>query len=179
MIRLTLTLLLAAAGTLAAKPNIILIMADDVGYECFGCYGSEQYSTPNIDRMAQNGMRFEHCYSQPLCTPSRVKIMTGISNVRNYSGFSILNRDQKTFGHFLKDAGYDTFVGGKWQLLGAEHYSKQFQGKGSLPQDMGFDRHCLWQVDKLGDRFWNPRLTIDGETKQFEKDDYGPDIVVL
>lgn len=177
MIRLTLILLLAAAGPLSAKPNIILIMADDVGYECFGSYGSKQYSTPEIDRMAQAGMRFEHCYSQPLCTPSRVKIMTGISNVRNYSGFSILNRDQKTFGHFLKEAGYDTFVGGKWQLLGAEHYSKQFKGKGSLPQDMGFNRHCLWQVDKLGDRFWNPLLTIDGELKQFGKDDYGPDIV--
>ena len=70
-----------------ARPNIILIMADDIGYECFGCYGSKQYDTPNIDRMAEQGMRFTHCYSQPLCTPSRVKIMTGLSNVRNYSAF--------------------------------------------------------------------------------------------
>lgn len=177
MTRFLLLFLFAFAGSIAAKPNIVLIMADDVGYECFGSYGSEQYSTPNIDQMAERGMRFDHCYSQPLCTPSRVKIMTGISNVRNYSGFSILNRDQKTFGHYLKDAGYKTFVGGKWQLLGAEHYSKQFQGKGALPQNMGFDHHCLWQVDKLGDRFWNPKLTIDGEVRQFEKDDYGPDIV--
>ena len=165
------------ARTEARSPNIILIMADDVGYECFGCYGSTQYSTPNLDRLAAEGMRFQHAYSQPLCTPSRIKIMTGISNVRNYAGFSVLRRDQKTFGHYLKEAGYKTAVGGKWQLLGAEHYSKEFRGKGSLPQDMGFDRHCLWQVDKLGDRFWNPKLTIDGEIKQFGEDDYGPDIV--
>lgn len=161
----------------AKPPNIILIMADDVGYECFGCYGSQQYKTPNLDRMAAEGLRFQHCYSQPLCTPTRIKIMTGISNVRNYAGFSVLRRDQKTFGHYLKEAGYKTAIGGKWQLFGAEHYSKQFRGKGSLPQDTGFDNHCLWQVEKLGDRFWNPKLTIDGKTRQFARDDYGPDIV--
>ena len=163
--------------TEAKQPNIILIMADDVGYECFGCYGSTQYSTPNLDRLAAEGMRFQHAYSQPLCTPSRIKIMTGISNVRNYAGFSVLRRDQKTFGHYLKEAGYKTAIGGKWQLYGAEHYKPQFRGKGSLPQDMGFDQHCLWQIDKLGDRFWDPKLTIDGEIRQFGKDDYGPDIV--
>jgi arylsulfatase A-like enzyme len=122
-------------------------------------------------------MRFEHCYSQPLCTPSRVKIMTGLSNVRNYSAFSVLNRDQHTFGPMLKEAGYKTFIGGKWQLFGAEHYKKRFRGKGSLPGNVGFDHWCLWQVDKLGDRYWNPLLNVDGENRQFEKDDYGPDIV--
>ncbi len=160
-----------------AKPNIILIMADDVGYECFGCYGSQQYATPNIDRMAARGMRFEHCYSQPLCTPSRTKIMTGISNVRNYAAFSVLNRDQRTFGHDLQQAGYKTFVGGKWQLLGAEHYSQQFRGKGIWPKAAGFDQSCLWQVDKLGDRYWNPLLHVDGKNRQYDADDYGPDVV--
>ena len=174
---LALIVIVCLSTAVSAKTNIILIMADDIGYECYGCYGSKQYSTPNIDRMAQLGMRFDHCYSQPLCTPSRVKIMTGISNVRNYSGFSVLNPDQKTFGHHLRDAGYKTFVGGKWQLLGAEHYSEQFRGKGSWPADMGFDKCCLWQVDKLGSRFWNPLLYFDGENHQFDKDDYGPDIV--
>jgi arylsulfatase A-like enzyme len=161
----------------ADAPNIVLIMADDVGYECFGCYGSEQYQTPHIDRLAAQGIRFDHCYSQPLCTPSRVKIMTGLSNARNYSAFSVLNRDQRTFGHMLKEAGYKTFIGGKWQLLGAEHYSKQFRGKGSWPEKTGFDHCCLWQVDRLGDRFWNPLLYINGENRQFDQDDYGPDIV--
>ncbi|MFT5322374.1 MAG: arylsulfatase A [Planctomycetaceae bacterium] len=162
----------------AKKTNVILIMADDVGYECFGCYGSKQYSTPNIDRMAKNGMLFTHCYSQPLCTPSRVKIMTGISNVRNYSAFSVLNSDQKTIGHYFKEAGYKTLVAGKWQLLGAEHYKEQFRLKGAWPDQTGFDQHCLWQVDKLGSRFWQPLLNIDGENRPFgKKTAYGPDVV--
>ncbi|GIT29838.1 MAG: hypothetical protein Ct9H300mP1_18840 [Planctomycetaceae bacterium] len=63
-----------------------------------GFYGSRQYKTPHIDRLARQGLRFRHCYSQPLCTPSRVKLMTGLSNVRNYSAFSVLNRGQKTIG---------------------------------------------------------------------------------
>ena len=161
--------------TAGNRPNVILIMADDIGYECFGCYGSQQYSTPNIDRMAERGMRFTHCYSQPLCTPSRVKIMTGISNVRNYSAFSVLRRDQKTIGEYFKDAGYQTAVAGKWQLLGAEHYSKQFRGKGTWPNKAGFDNLCLWQVDRLGGRFNNPLLWIDGKNRQFAETDYGPE----
>ncbi|MEZ6049499.1 MAG: sulfatase-like hydrolase/transferase [Planctomycetaceae bacterium] len=181
LFRLSLFLLccLLSIPAQAARPNIILIMADDIGYECYGCYGSKQYKTPNIDRMAASGMRFEHCYSQPLCTPSRVKIMTGLSNARNYSAFSILNRDQRTFGHIMKEAGYRTFVGGKWQLYGAEHYfyPNMHHGKGTLPADAGFDQYCLWQIDKQGERYWNPLLNINGETRQFQSDEYGPDIV--
>jgi arylsulfatase A len=159
------------------RPNIILIMADDVGYECFGCYGSKQYSTPNIDRMARQGMRFNHCYSQPLCTPTRVKLMTGLSNARNYSAFSILNRDQQTIGHYFQAAGYETLVAGKWQLLGADHYPERFRLKGTWPRAAGFDHHCLWQVDRLGSRFWKPLLSVDGETREFGEDDYGPEVV--
>ena len=81
----------ATSQAAASRPGAILILADDIGYECFGCYGSTQYRTPNIDRMAKAGMRFTHCYSQPLCTPSRVKIMTGLSNARNYAAFSVLS----------------------------------------------------------------------------------------
>ena len=157
------------------RPNIVVILTDDIGYECFGCYGSKQYSTPNIDRMAERGMRFTHCYSQPLCTPSRVKIMTGLSNARNYSAFSVLRSDQKTIGQYFKESGYHTAIAGKWQLLGAEHYSKQFRGKGTWPNDAGFDHLCLWQVDRLGGRFHNPLLWIDGKNKQFAETDYGPE----
>jgi len=101
------------------KPNIILIMADDIGYECFGCYGSKSYETPVLDGLARTGMRFEHCYSQPLCTPSRVKIMTGQYNFRNYVNFGVLDPKQKTFGHLLQNCGYATCVVGKWQLYGS------------------------------------------------------------
>ena len=56
-----------------------MIMADDFGYECVGANGGSSYKTPVLDKMAQEGMRFEHCYAQPICTPSRVKLMTGIA----------------------------------------------------------------------------------------------------
>ncbi len=159
-------------------PNIILIMADDIGYECFGAYGSEQYETPNIDRMAEQGVKFTHCYSQPLCTPSRVKLMTGVSNVEIYSAFSVLNPGLKTIGQYFQTAGYKTAVVGKWQLLGAENYAERFRGKGTWPKDAGFDRMCLWQVDKLGSRYDQPLLYTDGENIQHEDDTaFGPQIV--
>ena len=170
-------LVLAARPVRGERPNIVLIMADDIGYECFGCYGSRQYQTPQIDRLAARGMRFTHCYSQPLCTPSRVKLMTGLSNARNYSSFSILNGDQRTIGHLFRTAGYDTLIAGKWQLLGAEHYPPLIRLKGSWPASAGFDRMCLWQVDRLGSRFWKPLMYIDGKNRQFSSDArYGPDV---
>jgi arylsulfatase A-like enzyme len=160
----------------AEKTNVILIMADDIGYECYGAYGGTSYRTPVLDRMAANGMRFDHAYANPLCTPSRVKIMTGLSNVRNYAAFSILKRSEKTFGHMMRAAGYRTAIAGKWQLYGAEQYAPRFRGKGTLPQDAGFERHCLWQVEKKGSRFWGPTITTDGETRKLDDDLYGPDI---
>ena len=57
-----------------SPPNILLIMADDVGYECFSSYGSKEYSTPRLDALAAEGIRFENCHSTPLCTPSRLTL---------------------------------------------------------------------------------------------------------
>ncbi len=75
--------LLHAAAQPAGKPNIILVMADDFGYECLAANGGQSYQTPHLDRLAAAGMRFEHCHVQPLCTPTRVQLMTGLYNVRN------------------------------------------------------------------------------------------------
>ena len=127
-----------SAASTAKRPNIILIMADDLGYECLGCYGSASYKTPNLDRLVGSGMRFEHCYAQPLCTPSRVKIMTGRSNGRNYIRFGVFDFKEKTFAHALKTAGYDTCIVGKWQLMG-----RGVNG----PYDAGFDEYCLWHME--------------------------------
>ena len=82
--------LCAAAGVFADRPNIILIMADDRGYECLSCNGSLDYKTPHLDGLAKQGVRFDHCYSLPICTPSRVKIMTGRYSYRNYEKFALL-----------------------------------------------------------------------------------------
>jgi len=96
-------LVLTVSAAAAEKPNIILIMADDLGYETIAANGCEDYKTPVLDRMAAGGMRFTQCFANPLCTPSRVKIMTGQHNVRNYQSFGLLPKNQKTFAHMLKN----------------------------------------------------------------------------
>ena len=150
-----------------SPPNIILIMADDLGYETIGAYGSSSYQTPNLDRLAREGVRFEHCYAQPLCTPTRVKLMTGQSNIRNYVDFGVLHRSQKTFANLLRDSGYQTCIVGKWQL------GKELDG----PKHFGFDEHCLWHFVQRQERYPNPTVTTNGEVKQYKDGEYGPDIV--
>jgi len=158
---------LNAAAKTKSKPNIILIMTDDVGYESFGCYGSTQYKTPEIDKLAKTGVRFTHCYSQPLCTPSRVQIMTGRYNHRNYKRFGKLETKEITFGNIMKKAGYATCIAGKWQL-GGGHDS---------PGHFGFDDYCLWHLKGRQQRYWQPRITANGKELADAKDKYGPDVI--
>lgn len=160
-------------------PNIILIMADDMGFECLSSNGSTGYSTPVLDELGARGIRFTKTISQPLCTPSRVKIMTGKYNFRNYEAFSYLNPDQRTFGHVMKEAGYATCVVGKWQLNGLK-VNKPNPEDSQRPQQFGFDEYSLWQLTKtrdLGERFANPLIEQNGETLPRDEDAYGPDIV--
>jgi arylsulfatase A len=159
-------------------PNIVLIMADDMGYECIGANGSTEYQTPNIDRLSEKGLRFEHAYSQPLCTPSRVKIMTGKFNYRNYEDFGYLNPNQKTFGNLLQDAGYSTLIAGKWQLNGLNRDNENNQDV-NRPYHFGFDEYCLWQLNRAkkdGERFANPLVTQNGKDLPRDANAYGPQI---
>lgn len=158
------------------KPNIILIMADDLGAECLSCYGSLSCKTPHLDHLAKTGIRFNHCYSQPVCTPSRVKIMTGKYNFRNYISFGILDPNEKTFAHMLKNAGYKTCVAGKWQLYGSISNSPKVRGKGILPKQAGFDEFCLWQVEQRGFRYSDPLISTNSITPQEHNHRYGPDV---
>lgn len=167
---LNITTSLLAAGTAYAQqnPNIVLIMADDMGQECLGCYGST-YNTPNLDRLAEEGIMFTNGFSQPLSTPSRVQLMTGKYNYKNYSDFAFLNHDQKTFAHLAKDAGYSTIIAGKWQLG---------QNR-NLPEHFGFDHYCLWQLTYgrfVRERYSAPLIEEDGEIRLYSPDEYGPDI---
>ena len=159
-------------------PNIVFIMADDMGYECLGCNGSTEYKTPHLDRLAENGIRFEHCYSQPLCTPSRVKIMTGQYNYRNYEDFGYLNPNQKTFANYLKEAGYSTCIAGKWQLNGLNRNNPGNQDV-NRPYHFGFDEYCLWQLHHKkneGERYANPLITQNGVDLPRNAESYGPQI---
>ena len=158
------------------RPNIILIMADDMGYEALSSNGSESCNSPNLDKLAEQGVRFTNCFSNPICTPSRAKIMTGQYNVRNYVKFGILDRGQITFAHQLKEAGYATAIAGKWQL----------GNQPDSPQHFGFERSCLWQHTRGGRsnengkridrRFVNPMLEFNGKEKDFTSGEYGPQV---
>jgi arylsulfatase A len=149
------------------KPNLILIMADDLGYETIGANGGTSYRTPVLDKLAATGARFTQCYVQPLCTPTRVQLMTGQYNVRNYIRFGTLDPRAVTFGNLLKQAGYSTCIAGKWQL-----------GRNvDLPQRFGFDESCLWQHTRRPPRYANPGLEINGAEKDYSAGEYGPDLV--
>jgi arylsulfatase A len=165
--RLFLTAILLVATAEARPPNLILLMADDFGYECVGANGGESYTTPHLDRLAAGGLRFEHCHVQPLCTPTRVQLMTGRSNVRNYLNFGTLPRSEATFGQLLQKAGYATGICGKWQL-GAEP---------DAPQHFGFAESCLWQHTRRPPRYANPGLEYNSVEKDFTHGEYGPQLV--
>lgn len=166
---------LLAAITSPIATNIILILADDVGAETIGAYGGESYRTPNIDRLAADGVRFVHAHSQPLCTPSRVKIMTGQYNFRNYKHFAYLDPAERTFAHLLREAGYSTVVVGKWQL-----FNQRFEDiEGAMPADAGFDEFLLWQMkeEERGSRYWGPVLNHNGDLRQHGQEIFGPDVL--
>ena len=152
---------------LSGKPNIILILADDLGYETIGANGGTSYRTPVLDKLAATGVRFTHCFVQPLCTPTRVQLMTGRYNVRNYINFGNMDPQAVTFGNLLKQAGYATCIAGKWQL-GQDV---------ELPKNFGFDESCLWQHTRRPPRYANPGLEINGVEKDFTNGEYGPDLV--
>ncbi|MCC6489850.1 MAG: sulfatase-like hydrolase/transferase, partial [Candidatus Hydrogenedentes bacterium] len=114
------------------RPNIIFIMADDLGYADLGCYGQKRIQTPNIDRLAAEGTRFTQCYAgAPVCAPSRCVLMTGLhtghATVRGNHGQNApqhdgeanrvpLRADDVTVATLLKRAGYATGITGKWGL---------------------------------------------------------------
>lgn len=157
----------AEAARRPDRPNVVLIMADDLGYECLTANGGESYQTPHLDRLAASGMRFEHCHVQPLCTPTRVQLMTGKYNVRNYLRFGVLPHDETTFGHVFQQAGYATGICGKWQL-GKEPDS---------PRHFGFDEAYLWQHTRRPPRYANPGLEHNARELDFTNGEYGPTLV--
>ena len=160
------------------RPNIILIMADDQGKETLGIHGGLDYKTPQLDKLGNEGLVFDNCFSLPLCTPSRVKIMTGKYSFRNYEGFGGLPKREKTFGHALQDAGYNTAICGKWQLGGKHEDILGF----------GWDEYALCNgvvpkdpkakpLLKGKERYWyNSKIIHNGKYYMTDKI-YGPDMI--
>ena len=166
-------------------PNIILIMADDLGVEGLGCYGGTSYATPRLDKLAAEGMRFSHAYAQPLCTNTRIQLMTGNYNNRNWLYFGILDPRLKTIGHYMQDAGYHTCIAGKWQLQSYDppDYpgAAMRRATGMHVENAGFDEYSLWHTghtEDKGSRYADPVIYENGKFRQDTKGKYGPDLWV-
>lgn len=159
-------LLFILSGLILAreKPNVVLILADDMGYECVNVNGGTDYSTPVLDELAAEGLRFTHCYANAMCTPSRVKLMTGKYNFRNYHDFAHLDMREYTIGNLMRDAGYATFIGGKWQLSGFFRWSTPDSLKYKRIDMQGFDEYCLWLMNLgMQKQYWDPVLEQNGQ----------------
>ncbi len=165
----------------ASRPNIVLIMSDDLGYEVLGANGGTSYQTPRLDELAQTGMRFENAHVMPLCTPTRVSLMTGKYNFRNYIGFGLIRPDEITVGHLLSNAGYNTCISGKWQLYSynpPDQYP-EYRSKGQKIEDAGFDEFCVWHAhhtEEKGSRYKNPVIFQNGTYLNDTDGKYGEDI---
>jgi arylsulfatase A len=139
---LSLLLLLACCAFAAERPNIIVAVADDLGYGDLGCYGEKVIRTPNLDRLATEGMRLTSCYAAHAnCSPSRAALMTGRTPMRLgiYNWIPMLSpmhlrREEITIATLLRNAGYATALIGKWHLNGMFNLPGQPQ-----PNDHGFE----------------------------------------
>jgi arylsulfatase A len=172
-----------AADAAATRPNILLILADDLGLEGLGCYGGLDYRTPHLDRLAANGARFTHAYAQPLCTPTRLQLLTGKYNQRNWVAFGIMVPKEKTIGHFLREAGYKTCIAGKWQFWSYDppDYpgAAQRRGIGMKIENAGFDAYSVWHAfhtEDKGSRYANPTVYQNGEFLKNTAGKYGEDL---
>jgi len=100
-------------SAISNKPNIILIVGDDVGYELLSCNGGQSYETPNLDAMASAGVRYTNCYGSPDCATSRCMILTGKYNFRNYSNWGYMSDSEKTIANVMHEAGRDRADGAR------------------------------------------------------------------
>ena len=165
------------------RPNIVFIMADDISHNALAVYGADKWTygpnvkTPNLDKLANEGMRFNHAYSCPLSTPTRVALMTGKNNGRNHIGVYYLEESQVSFGNLFQHAGYKTLLAGKWKLSG--------KTKTSFPDLFGYDEYFVTEHEGANPpRYYNPVIgmhkPLDGIVRKnitYTKGEYGPDLV--
>lgn len=146
----------------------MLILADDLGRECLGSYGGSSYPTPALDRLAAEGMRFERCFAMPKCHPSRLALLTGRYPFRTNARWGTMPDSERTFGHVLAAAGYDTALSGKWQMAKLARHPDHVAR-------MGFATSCVWGWHE-GPRYLRPVIWVDGELRHDLDARYGPDV---
>jgi arylsulfatase A len=172
----TLALFGAACGPAAAagpsKPNIIFVLADDLGIDGVSCYGADAHQTPHIDALAASGLRFRTCYAAPLCGPSRCLLMTGryafrTGGLTNQSwragGPGARSADEYPMARLMKQAGYATGQAGKWRQLGES------------PRDWGFDEYLT--DNTAGGWYWETKYNKNGQVLALPEGTYGPDVI--
>ncbi|MBQ3351746.1 MAG: arylsulfatase [Thermoguttaceae bacterium] len=162
------------------QPNIVFIMADDLGYGDVSCYGQSKFSTPRIDSLAQQGMKFTQMYAgTTVCAPSRCCLMTGVHSGHAYIrgnmhgepfGDSPLPADAVTLTRVLKDAGYSVGVFGKWGL-GAV-------GNVGDPNKHGVDRFFGYYSQMEAHNYYPPRLHDNGVQIDLDGKTYSHDLIV-
>ncbi len=168
-----------------SKPNIIYILADDLGYGDLSCYGQEKFSTPNIDKLAKEGMLFTQHYSgAPVCAPSRSALLTGLNTghtpIRGNKGVEPegeypIPKDTFTIAELLKSKGYATGAFGKWGLGGP--------GTEGDPLQQGFDAFYGYNSQMLAHHYYpqhlwdNKNKVILTENEGVNKGQYAPDLI--
>ena len=162
----------AAETSASAKPNIIFILADDLGIGNVGCYGADNYKTPHIDALASGGIRYTRAFTAPLCGPSRTLIMTGRYAFR--TGATNQDRvgqlkpsDETMLPKLLKPAGYVSSAVGKWSQLPLQ------------PSDWGFDDYLRFNGSGV---YWNKKAkgepyVVNGESKNLRDKEYMPNLM--
>ncbi|MCA8992349.1 MAG: sulfatase-like hydrolase/transferase [Planctomycetaceae bacterium] len=157
----------------ADRPNILFILADDVGQEVLGCYGGQSYATPHLDELARTGMQFRNGFSMPVCHPTRLTLMTGKYPFRHGKvtwGDFPKSEEPFTWPNLVAESGYSTYIAGKWQLclLGDDPRH---------PHRLGFEHFDLFGWHE-GPRYYEPMIYRDGAVRDDTIGHYGPDLYV-
>lgn len=183
-----------ASAKEAPRPNVVLILIDDLSHYGVTAYGADRLSewsglfenikisTPRIDRLAEQGLRCDQAYAYPLCEPTRIALMSGQYNSRNFLRCKSQHASEITFGDVFQNAGYATGIFGKWKQTRG---TKEIPGKDYI-FEFGWDEFCCFDVVGENQRFINPKLVINGEIHNYAgRTDvdpatgrrwYGPDI---
>lgn len=177
-------LALSSCEVAKTKPNVILLMADDMGWAQTGYYGHPLMKTPNLDAMARNGLRMDRFYAgAPSCTPTRASVLTGRTNDRTgaFRVGSYINKQEKTLSTAFRNAGYATAHFGKWHLNGQANDDTSHPLPGSDPHnpgELGFDYWLSNHTgfDKHKDDGGTFELSRNGKREQFVGD--GSEVIV-
>jgi len=183
--RFLLALFAALAASAADKPNIVFIMVDDLGPEWVSSYGGEGIETPNIDKLAQQGLSFDNAYSMPQCTPTRATLLTGQYPFRHGwvnhwdvprwgAGGHFDPKHNFTFARELRKVGYVNGIAGKWQI-------NDFRVQPDALREHGFDEWSMWtgyesHNPPSAERYWDPYVYSHQHPSKTYKGRFGPDV---